>query len=104
MNLLTPVDGSTLLELLELRAALRQQGAAVAAALRDVGAETRCWNRHRRAQRIAGQPVPDELSRLWDDLQGRERELAGELQELRELQAAVSRSIERALETPRLAG
>jgi hypothetical protein len=73
------VRGSTLLDLLALRSSVRRQRDQLAAALRCLRAEIRGWNQHRRVQQTRRQAVPAELARLWDDLAGREAELAESL-------------------------
>ncbi|HLQ37273.1 MAG TPA: hypothetical protein VK348_05715 [Planctomycetota bacterium] len=94
----------TLSDLLELRAALRRQELLVGGALRDVQNELKSWQRHRRAQELAGQPVPRELVLLWDGLEERERELALDLLQISAAHAEADQDVQAALRPHKQAG
>jgi hypothetical protein len=104
MILLDSLRGSTLLDMLAIRASVRRQRNQLAAALGDLRAEVRSWNLHRRAQNAAGQPVPAELARLWNDLADREVELADSLAAAEAALADVSARIGGVLAPRRNAG
>lgn len=85
----------SLADLLALRSSLRQQDTVLAGALRDVQQELRDWQQFRRDQEVAGQPVPMELLRLWEELAERERQLVLDLLQHRHLRDQVSEEIAR---------
>jgi hypothetical protein len=90
----------SLADLLEVRASLRQQEVLLKSALRDVQGELRCWNQHREAEAVAGRPVARELCALWDELEGRERELAMDLVQVRAAWVTANAEIARMLKPP----
>ncbi|MBK8100399.1 MAG: hypothetical protein IPK26_25155 [Planctomycetes bacterium] len=90
----------SLSDLLDLRAQLRRQEMMVAAALGDVQGEIKSWHRHRKAQLLARQPMPRELCLLWEEPEGRERELALDLLQIRAALAEANAEITRKLERP----
>jgi len=90
----------SLADLLEVRASLRRQEVLLKSALRDVQGELRSWNEHREAEAEAGRPVARELCDLWDELEGRERELAMDLVQVRAAWVTASAEIARLLKPP----
>lgn len=89
----------SLADLLSLRSSLRQQQIALQSALAEVQAELGGWRQERRQRQ--GQQLPADLSRLWQELAERERQLALDLLQLRHLAEQVNGEIHEQLQRRR---
>lgn len=95
LRLDTRMMSRSLAELLEVRQELRRQEILLQGALLDLQAELQAWRQ---------QPVtPVGVARLYDDLEGREHELATDLVQVRQALYETCREIGDSLARPRSA-